>query len=443
MIPRLLAVEWMLAHEGLAREGFFDSPSFSSVDAVLIDPLSIASHWATVGIDGSGDRRTHRGHDLGLGRAVSSVMARRRREASDLLLKAGGTLVCRLRPRGRPLHILSDDGPSERIDRYSWLPSVSHVDRQYHLSFPANSRFVPRRGTDIHLAGTDSPFEEFLKRVAGNLEYEAVCQDLLETPIEHFATVLARNRIGDVIAVEIPYGEGRLVLVPPTRGVSPASEATALVEALMKVGTRSGFEGAPDWISSYETTGEPALRDELTSLTNRRDKLNAKIEETQKRYNTTTLMKRLLFAQSQAALRQAGEDACRALGFELETTPDGLIIRSPEGTARMMFAASDSAVDIQPYRRLLKFIDRARTENTDPKKGILVVNGFRHLDPRQRSTEFTEPVRRGCKSQGFCLMTSYDLFRLAIQDGDSDGRAAAALRKKILETDGVFKFAKS
>lgn len=443
MNPRLLAIEWMLVHEGLSREGFFDSPSFSAFDAVLIDPISIANHWATVGIDGSGDRRTHRSHDLGLGRAVSVVMARRRREASDLLLKAGGTLVCRLRPRGRPLHILSDDGPSERIDRYSWLPSVSLVDRQHHLAFPANSRFVPRRGTDVRLAGTDSPFESFLKRMDGMLEYEAIYQDLLETPIDHFATVLARNRIGDVIAAEIPFGEGRLILLPPTRGVSPAAEAAALIEAVMKADARSGFEATPDWIASYETAGEPALRDELASLTSRRDKLTAKIEETKRRHEDATRMKRLLCVQGRVALMRAGEDACRALGFETEQTRDGLVLRSKEGDARMMFAASESAVDVPPYRRLLALVDRARTENTDPKKGILVVSGFRHLDPRQRSTEYSDAVRRGCKSQGFCLMTAFDLFRLALRSGDLDGREQAVLRSRILETDGEFKLPES
>jgi len=440
MIPRLLAIEWMLAHEGLAREGFFDSPSFSSVDAVLIDPLSIPTHWSRVTIDGSGDRRTHRGHDLGLGRAVATVMTRRRREASDLLLKAGGTLVCRLRPRGRPLYILSDDGPSEQMDRYSWLPSVSLVDRQHHLAFPANARFIPRRGSDVRFAGTDSPFEAYLKRMEGMLEYEAIFQDLLETPIDRFTTVLATNRVGDVIAVEIPYGEGRLVLVPPTRGVSPASEAAALFEALTKSGTHSGFEGAPDWISSYETEGEPALRDELSSLTNRRDKLVAKIVETQEKYNAATRMKRLLFAQGRRALRQSAEDACRALGFETEHAEEGLIIRSDDGDARMMLAASENAVDVQPYRRLLGLVDRDRTENADAKKGILVVNGFRHLDPRQRSTGYSEAVRRGCASQGFCLITSYDLFRLALQAAASSGRKQAALRKRFLETDGEFEF---
>ena len=443
MISRLLAIEWTLAHEGLAREGFFDSPSFSSFDAVLIDPKSIPTHWARVAIDGSGDRRTHRGHDLGLGRAVTAVMARRRREASDLLLKAGGTLICRLRPRGRPLHILYDDAPSEQMDRYSWLPSVSMVDRQHHLAFPANGRFIPRRGSDVRLAGTDSPFEAYLKRMEGMLEYEAIYQDLLETPIDRFTTVLARNRVGDVISVEIPYGEGRLVLVPPTRGVSPASEAAALVEAVEKSGTRSGFEGAPDWISSYETVGEPALRDELSSLRSRRDKLVAKIAEAQEKYDAATKLKRLLFAQSRSTLKQSAEDACRALGFEAELDSEGLILRSEEGDARMLLAASESAVDIQPYRRLLGLIDRARTENTDPKKGILAVNGFRHLDPRQRSTEYSEAVRRGCTSQGFCLITSYDLFRLALQAGDSESRNRSALRKRLLETDGEFTFPSS
>jgi hypothetical protein len=97
-------------------------------------------------------------------------------------------------------------------------------------------------------------------------------------------------------------------------------------------------------------------------------------------------------------------------------------------------------VGIDAYRRLLRRVDRARTEASGPEKGILVVSGSRERDPKHRPTQFSTEVLRGCKSQGFCLITTYMLFKLvrrALEEKDAD--ALATMRRQLLECEGEFR----
>jgi len=365
-------------------------------------------------------------------------MLRRRTEAEDLLLKGGGLLVCRLRARGEPLEISSDESPPERLDRWSWLPSVSLVDRQHQFSFPANGRFVSRHGRDVVFQESGSPFEDYLQRFEGSIAYDAVYQDLLSTPIGRFATVLARNRIGDVLALEIPFDEGRLILVPPVVGVAPSQEAGALLEAIEKAADRPAFSSTPDWLPAYAVPDEESLADELASLHERHAALAAKIKELSARLREKTRIKEILYARGRFALLPAASDAFRALGFDVGATDELLELRSDEGDALVAVAATGGeAVGLPPYRRLLSAVDRSVTEGEGRRKGILVVSASRELDPRRRPTQFSPEVLRGCQAQGFCLMTAFQLFNLARRALAAPKDAGHAdLRRLLLECDG-------
>jgi len=316
METRHLAIDWNLDHPAIHRDPFFGRFSFSAFDAVFIDPEPISRHWtAEVATGGDGIRRTDPERDRGFGRTLKAWMQRRRAEADDLLKRGGGIIVCRLRPRGEPLEILSSGGVPERVDRYSWLPSITLVDRHHQLSFPTNGRFLPRRGEDIVLAGTGSPFEDYLREFEGHIVYDAVYQDLLSTPIERFATVLARNRVGDIVALEIPFDEGRLILVARKEAFRPA------------------FAPIPDWLPSYPLPGEDELVDELTGLTERRDALALKVEETAKKLEEKTRYKLLLYAKGRFSFLPAVADSFRALGFDVTESGPELVLQSPEGDA--------------------------------------------------------------------------------------------------------------
>ena len=107
------------------------------------------------------------------------------------------------------------------------------------------------------------------------------------------------------------------------------------------------------------------------------------------------------------------------------------------------FCREQATVGLVPYRRLLDRVDRARTEGEGPGKGILVVSGSRELDPKRRPTQFTSEVLRGCQSQGFCLLTTYDLYKLVKQALEkSDDAALASLRRGLVECDGEYRGAR-
>ena len=436
---RLLSVDWRLDHPSIEREEFFGRSSLSGHAAVLLDPLEITSRWTSdIAPGGDGVRRTDPHRDRGFGRTLSAWMGRRRAEAEDLLRKGGGLLVCRLRARGEPLEISSGEEPPEHLDRYSWLPSISLVDRQHQFSFPSNGRFVSRHGEDVVFEESGSPFAEYLRRFEGHLVYDAVYQDLLSTPIDRFATVLARNRVGDVVALEIPFDEGRLILVPPVVGVAPSQEAVALLEAVERTAARPAFSTEPDWLAAHLVPGEEDLTDELAGLRERHATLSAKIDEVSERLRDKTRAKRILYTRGRFSLLPAAADAFRILGFDVEQADDVLDLRSDQGDALVVVAATEAdAIGLPPYRLLLSAVDRSITEGEGARKGILMVSGSRELDPKRRPTQFTPEVLRGCRAQGFCLMTTYQLFKLvqralaAPKDADHTD-----LRRLLLECDG-------
>lgn len=441
------AINWQLEHPEIRSADFFEGPAFSAVDTLFIDPGPVSDRWTySTPVEKDGARRTYTDSDRGFGRVITKSFHRRRAEASDLLHKAGGLIVCRLRPRGEALEVISKDGVSERIDRYSWFPTVSLVDKQHQLNFPSNARFLPRRGADVIFEGTGTPFEEYLRQFAGRIAYSAVYQDILSTPIERFAMVLARNRVGDVLAMQIPYDEGLLILLPPIEGASPVEEGLSLMRAAERTTLRPGFFSQPDWLPSYPVPNEDSLHDELAGLINRRDKLSQKIEEITAKLEETTRQKRMLYTHGRFSVVPAVIDSLRTLGFEVEEAGRDLIVRCEEGDAIVAVAATDStAVGLPYYRHLLNRVDRARTGDEGPSKGILIVNASCTIDPKRRPTQFTPAVLRGCKSQGFCLITTYSLYKLVqrvLAQGKaapSDSKDLARIRKALIECDGEFR----
>jgi len=393
-----------------------------------------------VGISPDGVRRVDAQCDRGFGKTLTAWMSKRRAETEDLLKSSGGIIICRLRTRGEPLEIDSGSAPAEHLDRYSWLPSISLIDRHHQLVFPSNGRFVPRRGRDIVVEDSTSPFSEYIEQFQEFFVYDAVYQDLLSTPIDRFAKVLARNKVGDVLALEIPFDEGRLILVPPTEGVSPSHEASVLCEVIDRMIDRPAFTASPDWLPGYPLPGEDELRDELTRLDERQTAITEKLAELRANWEEKTRHKRMLYARGRFAFLPAVADGFRALGFDVEVEDGMLTLRSQEGDALVVAAAADGAkVELPAYRELLSSIDQAVTDGDGRLKGILVVSGSRELDPKRRATQFSEGVLRGCTDQGYCILSSYHLFKLVQDALRTKSKSLGAIRRLLIECDGEFR----
>jgi hypothetical protein len=441
MENRSLSIDWRLDHPAIQREGFFGRFSFSAYDVILIDPLEISGRWThEVGISPDGVRRVDAQRDRGFSRTLSAWMSKRRAETEDLLKAAGGIVICRLRTRGESLEIDSGSTPAEHLDRYSWLPSISLIDRHHQLVFPSNGRFVPRRGRDIVIEESISPFSEYIERFQEFFVYDAVYQDLLSTPIERFAKVLARNKVGDVIALEIPFDEGRLILVPPTEGVSPSHEASVLHEIIDRMIDRPAFAATPDWLPGFPLPGEDELIDELTRLEERQTAITEKLAELRGNWEEKTRHKRMLYTKGRFSFLPAVADGFRKLGFDVEIDDGLLMLHSQEGDALVVAAAADGAkVELPAYRQLLHSVDQAVTDGDGRMKGILVVSGSRELDPKRRATQFSEGVLRGCTDQGYCILSSYHLFKLVQEALETKRKDHASIRRQLIECDGEFR----
>ena len=263
-------------------------------------------------------------------------------------------------------------------------------------------------------------------------------QDLLSTPLERFATVLARNRVGDAVALEIPVDEGRLVLLPPLEGVSPSREADVLLDAVRRASTRPPFVAEPDWLPGYALPGEEALADELAGLVERRDTLQAKVDEVRTRLEEKTRFKRMLYGKGRMLFDRSAVDALKELGFEVEPRGEVWRLSCEEGNALVaMEASEDARIGLSAYRRLHREIDRTITEGEDPTKGILLLSASRELDPKRRPTSFAAEVLRGCEAHGYCLLSSYQLYKILLRSlGEKNKKAQSGLRRLLLETDG-------
>ncbi len=64
-------------------------------------------------------------------------------------------------------------------------------------------------------------------------------------------------------------------------------------------------------------------------------------------------------------------------------------------------------------------------------------NAFRLTDPAERPSAFTEAAVRGCDKQGYCRITTYQLFIL-VTNILNDKETMHSIKQKILSCEGGF-----
>ena len=97
-------------------------------------------------------------------------------------------------------------------------------------------------------------------------------------------------------------------------------------------------------------------------------------------------------------------------------------------------------IGVGKYRQLRDYVDDDHTETGDLKKGILVGNGFMASQPAERGDQFSVGAIRGAGQQGFCLLSTTELFKLvqrALETPSDDIKSE--LRAQLLGHVGVFK----
>lgn len=433
-----LTIAWDLEGTEIIRADFPSADSLASFDVVLIDPLSLPALWepyAEVSPDGT--QRLYPGRDLGVSRALENLFNLRQRELEDLLFRAGGILVVRVRPSAEG--VLIEGTPPKRLDNYGFLPKASLVASPHHLAIPNGLRFLPRRGQDVQLVAPLHPLASYIQRFA-SCGYEAVLIASLGAPLSAFGQVLAQNRVGDVLALDLPVGLGRILFLPAFPGIDGREAWDLLRPGLGELLSLPLPEAAPDWLSNYPLPGEEELQKRLDALTQERARLAREEEELHAARKDYALLKALLYPRGKAAFAQAAKSAFSRLGFVVQEKGSlgSFLIDSAEGSFYVHVAFSPfSAVDPEEHRALLLELDKLRNEERKDVRGLLLCLSQAELDPRRRGPQWQEAVERASHDHHLTLVSAFDLFRAVAEV--LSGKDPKGFRKALAETEGPWK----
>ncbi|GAB4306563.1 MAG: hypothetical protein Kow0097_06180 [Candidatus Bipolaricaulota bacterium] len=437
---RVLALGWEIEGPGVVRAEFASADSLASYDAVLIDPEPLPSLWQGQALlEPDGVWRIHPGRDLGLARALDNLVAARRTEVEDLLVRGGGVLVVRVRAPGEGVEIAGT--PPHRLDRYAFLPRASLVSGPHHLALPQGVRFVPRRGHDVTLVEEPHPAASYLEAFAA-LGYEAVLVATLGAPLGSFGKVLATNRVGDALAWDLPVGTGRILFLPSFPGASPSEAGERLLPTVAAFLEEPLPVELPEWMGGYALPGEDELRRAAEAVARDREKIRRREQELGETRRGFDLLRALLAPRGLVGLAQAVWAALDRLGFTvapLADAPAMALAASPDGDLLVRVALSlFGPVGPEEHRALLLGLDRLRAEENADVRGMLVCLAEPRLDPRRRGPQWAESVRRGCRDHGLRLASAHDLFRAVrhvLAGGDPD-----PVRKGLLAADGEWRW---
>lgn len=400
---KILSVDLPLEGKGIENYSFYEAPAFSDYDVVIIDPQKISDLWVgRVKPENDGSLRTYSFHDRGFGNSVRAYMESKEQELRHLLTITKGVVVCILRSRGPSLDIKSYMGGSEywyHINRYSWLTNV--------ISFS----LIPRKGKDVKTKNKYHPFSQYLYAFKDSLYFEAVLQ-----PDRTKILPIATNKVGQLIAVEYPVSEGKVIFILPLSDHDPKKVGGVLIDCLKGTLKWSIPSGKPTWLSAYSLCGEDKIIAQIKELDEEISKIEKTKEELESEYNRLEMLKSLLYEQGKYSLEPAVREAFRLLGFNV-LEPDeydeeyDLFTKGEDLIVIGEIEGLEKQVDITKYRQLLDYVDREETSNTSRVKVILIGNGFIRIKPEERSEQFTEAAIRGCRARRFCRITTYELYK--------------------------------
>ena len=429
MTQPILALGLDAAHERIERAAFDAPVSLADGELALLDPAALPALWSHVAPGADGKRMTNAETDGGFGYGLIELLRRRRREVAELLA-AGGTLACLLRPVGSPLYVRRQTrrGPAAVIvHAYSWLPDDPALAKLVIAAAP---------GREPRAADPDHPAWRLIEAQGGDAAHEACVANEQLNPAWH---VVATDRLGRPVAIEVAIGPGRLVFVPPVAGdadrrgellvrcFAPEPEEQALPEP-------PPAAAPPEWLTENLLPGQAKVSVDLEDLAERLEQLHVELADLRARNGELCELSRLLYAASAGELAAGAAPAFRRLGFGVEPAEDDcLVLHCDEGRAIVAVAASHAAVEADPYWTLVRRFEG----DPDPPAGIILGNAYCDVPPDQRDVPFSDLLRRGAEHRGLCLLASTDLHAalaaLIREPGDDLRRK---LRQAILTATG-------
>ncbi len=416
-----------LNHTLIENKNIENCRSICDYDALIINPYAISRFFSQLRANGASQN------------ALDRLLAQRRQEMSELLTVTGGVVIWFLSP--------SDINHLPAIYKYLLPP------KQYNYvsgiwQFPENLCIIRRDGTVITEVLKNHPFAQFFSAFQNQIGYQAI----IELPVgtEPKPIVLAKNKVNDAIAVELAHSNGKIIFLPIFEGVNSDKLGPILVNCIRSCLNKETVSSPPSWINQYQLTGEDVFSDKLTKIGSEITRLENEREALIKQRDEISSFKGLLFERGKFLLEPLVRRAFFLIGFSV-TDPDSyveeydvlmndkddVIIGEMEGT-------ESSQISVDKYSQLLRYIQEYLFKESKTAKGILIANANISELPEKRGEQFSKETILGCKSQGYCRLTTCELYKVVevILAAPLEKREALKeyIRKSILSCNGEYKF---
>jgi len=433
--------------------------SLSDFDVVIIDPLQFSSLWTIkaktgeIKRDSAGIYFTETKYDRGVGIQIYNIFTKRREEINKLLTVTQGILICYLRspePSLNITHSIYGRSMTEALNIYSWLPefSLERIETGiiFYDNFPKDINFVGRMGKEIPFIEQSHPFSKYFYSYKNQIHFECMIEPLKK--VVQYLKAIARNKVQEIISCEIDINGGKIIFIPPNLSQDSKKEAGVLLDCIEGVFEYGIETPPPPWIKKYSLPNENKNVAKIEQLYKKISGLQKEKQKLEEEQTNIKKFKQLLYEKGKRTLEPLVREAFKLIGFNVLgpdkyeeeydlyiKEKDLMIIGEIEGT-------DNSLIDVDKYRQLLDYVEM-ELEKGRKCKGILIGNAYRIKDPVERESQFSAHAIKRCEHQGFCRITTYQLFEIVKKKfSDIDVPDLEKLRKDIIECNTEFIFKK-
>lgn len=433
---RILSIGRPLAHPSIDNHTIFNAPAISDYEAVVLDPGGILGtvHQA---VEGSAEFRTYgdepvvNGATTPTSMSIAEVLHRRRAEVTRCL-ERGGVVAVFMYPQATLPEVIGFSG----ADRYWMLPA------------PAGLAWGPplvqwAEGAVVATTDYGRPFARFLEAAGNDLLYRAVF-DETAAGFAGAARVFARSGGGHPAAAEFAVLGGTVVFLPTPRRRSGDSAQTlgAAAEAALRdqLGRADAGEGAPYWVEQEAVPGLADLELRAQVARERAQLAEEQARAAEREAEELGRVRDVLWREGRHVLLPASIRCFELLGFRV-WPGEHTVLRCDEGELLLEVEGSNGAVGMAPHYRLRARLDAALADGR-VERGLIVVNGERSTAPQYRAAPYLDALRVAAEASRYAVLAAPELFRAAMRTFEgADAEALAAIRRRLLETDGVVSLA--
>ena len=451
---KILSVDFDFENENVDNNSFFDKLSFSDYDAVIIDPKNILHKlFNSISHESDGTYWLYSHYDEGVSKLLGELMEKRKEEAKLVTQRNQGIVVCFLRSVGEELNCARnkyDKSHAYSINRYDWIPALND---KYGRNYQIYNYIKDRNGKEIGKIYETHPFADYIKNFKDKIRYEAVLSESIFSDYEGISSILkpiALNKAKELIAFEIAFGNGKFIFLPPVE--QPTNNkmfAGTLISCIKNMTNVPQLDAHPQWIVNYSLPGEDKLSAELKEIRNKEEEIAKERKNKKAEIDKLNLIKSLLYGSGKYLLEPAVREAFRIIGFNVldpDTYSEEYDLLAKEDDLLIIgeIGGSEKQINIRKYRQLFDYVNKTITDGKKCK-GLLIGNGFLNEDPARREEQFTEKAIRGCKSQQFCRITTFELFKAVakVLSSPDDLELKENIKKAILNCNDEFKFSLS